>query len=49
MIGHLGGAVSPQVDPGQSPGGDRGQCPRKNFSPYAYKIEGNYRLERMRF
>ena len=39
--GHLGGTVNQQVGPGQRPDGDRGQCPWKMFSAYAYKIEGN--------
>ena len=29
--GHLGGTVSPQVGPGQSPGGDRGWFPWEFF------------------
>ena len=45
----MGGAVRPKVGPGQSPGGDWGWCPQKKFSDYAYEIEGNYHIERMRF
>ena len=42
-------AVRPQVCSRQSPGGNWGQCNKKNFSGYAYKIDGNERIERMKF
>ena len=44
-----GGAISPQVGPGQSPSGDWGWCPQNSFSAYAYKTEGNEHIKKWDF
>ena len=44
-----GGAISPQVGPGQSAGGDWGRCPQNSFSAYAYKTEGNEHIKKWDF
>ena len=41
-------AGSPLVPPRQN-SGDWGQCLQKNFSAYAYKVEGNRHIERIKF
>ena len=43
-VGRLGGGC--WKPPRASRGSE--QCPQKNFSAYAYKVEGNRRIERIK-